>query len=133
MSDHNGSNWADLGGLDGVGVAARDGTGSDGLAIGLAAIPLVRLLRTMLFGIRESDALTFAATSLLLVAVALLANYMAARGRLGLSRYFRLGQIRLRMLRHRARPVPTFAAQLVHRHLGWVVQIMEGFIDAATS
>jgi hypothetical protein len=31
-----------------------------GLAIGVAAaIPLARLLRTMLFGIRESDALAF--------------------------------------------------------------------------
>ena len=41
-----------------------------GIAIGLAAaIPLARLLRTMLFGIRESDALTFAAASILLGAV----------------------------------------------------------------
>ena len=51
-----------------------------GIAIGLAAaIPLARLLRTMLFGVRESDALTFAAASILLGAVALLASYLPAR------------------------------------------------------
>jgi ABC-type antimicrobial peptide transport system permease subunit len=51
-----------------------------GIAIGLAAaIPLARLLRTMLFGIRESDALTFAAASILLGAIALLASYLPAR------------------------------------------------------
>jgi ABC-type antimicrobial peptide transport system permease subunit len=51
-----------------------------GIAIGLAAaIPLARLLRTMLFGVGESDALTFAAASILLGAVALLASYLPAR------------------------------------------------------
>jgi ABC-type antimicrobial peptide transport system permease subunit len=51
-----------------------------GIAIGLAAaVPLARFLRTMLFGVRESDALTFAAASLLLGAVALLAGYLPAR------------------------------------------------------
>jgi len=51
-----------------------------GIAIGLAAaIPLARPLRTMLFGVRESDALTFAAASIVLGAVALLASYLPAR------------------------------------------------------
>ena len=51
-----------------------------GIAAGLAAaIPLTRLLRTMLFGVQESDALTFAAASILLGAVALLASYLPAR------------------------------------------------------
>jgi putative ABC transport system permease protein len=36
-------------------------------------------LRTMLFGVGESDALTFAAASILLAAVALLASYLPAR------------------------------------------------------
>jgi ABC-type antimicrobial peptide transport system permease subunit len=51
-----------------------------GIAIGLAAaIPLARVLRTMLFGVGVSDALTFAAASILLGAVALLASYLPAR------------------------------------------------------
>jgi predicted permease len=51
-----------------------------GVSVGLAAaIPLTRLLRGMLFGVRESDALTFAAASALLVAIALLASYLPAR------------------------------------------------------
>ena len=51
-----------------------------GIASGVAAaIPLARLLRGMLFGVRESDALTFAAASIALAAVALLASYLPAR------------------------------------------------------
>ena len=51
-----------------------------GIAVGLAAaIPLTRLLRSMLFGVRESDALTFAAASIALAAVALVASYLPAR------------------------------------------------------
>ena len=51
-----------------------------GIALGVAAaIPLARLLRGMLFGVRESDALTFAAASIALAAVALLASYLPAR------------------------------------------------------
>ncbi len=51
-----------------------------GIALGVAAaIPLARLLRGMLFGVRESDILTFAAASLALAAVALLASYLPAR------------------------------------------------------
>jgi ABC-type antimicrobial peptide transport system permease subunit len=51
-----------------------------GIAVGLAsAIPLTRLLRNMLFGVRESDALTFAAASSALAAVALVASYLPAR------------------------------------------------------
>jgi predicted permease len=51
-----------------------------GIGIGLAAaIPLTRLLKTMLFGVRERDALTFAAASIILGAVALVASYLPAR------------------------------------------------------
>jgi ABC-type antimicrobial peptide transport system permease subunit len=51
-----------------------------GIGVGLAAaIPLTRLLKTMLFGVRETDALTFAAASIILGAVALVASYLPAR------------------------------------------------------
>ena len=51
-----------------------------GIALGVAAaIPLARLLRGMLFGVRESDTLTFAAASVALAAVALVASYLPAR------------------------------------------------------
>jgi predicted permease len=51
-----------------------------GIAAGLAAaIPLARLLRTMLFEVRESDSLTFAAASIALAGIALLASYLPAR------------------------------------------------------
>jgi predicted permease len=51
-----------------------------GVSVGLAAaIPLTRLLRGMLFGVRESDAVTFAVASAVLVAIALLASYLPAR------------------------------------------------------
>jgi predicted permease len=51
-----------------------------GIALGVAAaIPLARLLRGMLFGVRESDTLTFAVASIALAAVALLASYLPAR------------------------------------------------------
>jgi predicted permease len=51
-----------------------------GIVAGLAAaIPLARLLRSMLFEVRESDALTFAAASIALAGIALLASYLPAR------------------------------------------------------
>jgi predicted permease len=51
-----------------------------GLAIGLAlSLALTRFLRTILFGVGATDAITFAAVALLLSAVALLACYIPAR------------------------------------------------------
>ena len=51
-----------------------------GLVLGLAAaVPLARLLRSMLFGVRESDMLTFATASIVLAAIAMLASYLPAR------------------------------------------------------
>ena len=51
-----------------------------GVAIGLAAaFPLTRLIRSLLFGVEAFDPITFAAISLLLVIIALLASYFPAR------------------------------------------------------
>jgi putative ABC transport system permease protein len=51
-----------------------------GLAIGLAgAFAATRLLSSMLFGVRSTDAFTFAAVSLIFFGVALLASYLPAR------------------------------------------------------
>jgi putative ABC transport system permease protein len=51
-----------------------------GVAGGLAgARALTRFMRNLLFGIHASDPLTFAAVSLLLTTVALLASYVPAR------------------------------------------------------
>jgi putative ABC transport system permease protein len=47
-----------------------------GIAIALA---VTRYLRTLLYGVRTSDPLTFAAVALLLLTVALLACYLPAR------------------------------------------------------
>ncbi len=53
---------------------------SVGLVIGLlSAFVLTRLLRTLLFGVSETDPLTFVVISILLTAVALLACYIPAR------------------------------------------------------
>jgi putative ABC transport system permease protein len=51
-----------------------------GIASGLAAaLATTRLMTSFLFGVRATDPLTFAAVSVLLVAVALLACYIPAR------------------------------------------------------
>ncbi len=51
-----------------------------GTAIGFAAaVLLTRLLRSILFGVRPTDPLTFAGVALLLTATALLASYIPAR------------------------------------------------------
>ena len=51
-----------------------------GVAIGLAgAFLLTRLMRTLLFGVKTTDPLTFVAISLLLTLIALLASYIPAR------------------------------------------------------
>jgi ABC-type antimicrobial peptide transport system permease subunit len=51
-----------------------------GLAIGIAgAVVLTRVLTTMLFGVQPTDALTFAAVSMVLVAVAAAACLVPAR------------------------------------------------------
>jgi predicted permease len=51
-----------------------------GIAIGLAAaFGLMRLMASLLYGVRASDPLTFVAVSLLLAGVALLASYIPAR------------------------------------------------------
>lgn len=51
-----------------------------GLGIGLAgAWAATRLLASMLYGVRSTDALTFTAASLILLGVALLASYLPAR------------------------------------------------------
>jgi predicted permease len=51
-----------------------------GVALGImAALPLMRLLSSMLFGTTAADPLTFASVALLLIGVALLACYVPAR------------------------------------------------------
>ena len=51
-----------------------------GVAIGIAgALALTRLLRTLLFGVTPTDAVTFIAVSVTLLFVALLACYIPAR------------------------------------------------------
>jgi predicted permease len=51
-----------------------------GAAIGVAgALTLSRVMRSMLFGVQGSDPLTFAAVSLMLAAIALVATYLPAR------------------------------------------------------
>ena len=51
-----------------------------GLALGLAgALAGTRLLSSLIYGVRTTDAIAFAAASLLLAAVALLASYLPAR------------------------------------------------------
>jgi putative ABC transport system permease protein len=64
-----------------VGLIVRQGMAvtAAGLVLGLAgALALSRLLRSLLFGVTTTDAVTFVAVPLLLVAVALLASYLPA-------------------------------------------------------
>jgi putative ABC transport system permease protein len=51
-----------------------------GIAIGLAgAFAVTRLMRTLLFGVTATDATTFAAVSILIIVVAVVACYIPAR------------------------------------------------------
>jgi predicted permease len=51
-----------------------------GLAVGLAAaLAATRLLSSLLYGVRPTDAVTFAAVSFILLVVALIASYLPAR------------------------------------------------------
>jgi predicted lysophospholipase L1 biosynthesis ABC-type transport system permease subunit len=51
-----------------------------GLAIGIAgALGATRLLSSLLYGVRPTDVITFAAVSLILLVVALIASYLPAR------------------------------------------------------
>ncbi len=62
-----------------------------GLAVGAgAALALARLLRRFLFGVSETDPLTFAAAALLFLLVAFLASYLPARRALRVDPMFEL-------------------------------------------
>ena len=51
-----------------------------GLAVGIAgALGATRLLSSLLYGVRPTDAITFAAVSLILLVIALIASYLPAR------------------------------------------------------
>ena len=51
-----------------------------GVAIGVvAAVGLTRLIESQLYGVTPTDPVTFAAVSVMLIAVALLARYIPAR------------------------------------------------------
>jgi putative ABC transport system permease protein len=51
-----------------------------GLAVGIAgALIATRLLASMLYGVRTTDAITFGAVSLILIVVGLVASYLPAR------------------------------------------------------
>jgi ABC-type antimicrobial peptide transport system permease subunit len=71
---------ASSGGILGWVLKRAMGMAAAGIAIGMAAaFPLARLLRSLLFGVREGDVLTFAAASVVLGAIALAASYVPAR------------------------------------------------------
>ncbi len=68
--------------LDVLRLVLRDGARMTmvGAAIGLvAALALTRLMASMLFGVRPTDPVTFAAVAVLLCSIALLASYIPAR------------------------------------------------------
>jgi putative ABC transport system permease protein len=57
-----------------------------GIAVGLVlSFALTRLMSTMLFGVHPTDAYTFAAISILLAAVALVASYLPSRRAMALN------------------------------------------------
>ena len=57
-----------------------------GLAVGLAAaLAATRLLSSLLYGVRPTDAVTFAAVSFILLAVTLIASYLPARRATGID------------------------------------------------
>jgi putative ABC transport system permease protein len=63
-------------------LVVRQGMALAGIGVGLglvAALALTRAMTTLLFGVKPSDPLTFAAVALLLAAVALVACYIPAR------------------------------------------------------
>jgi putative ABC transport system permease protein len=68
-------------GRDIVGLVVREGLALAGLGVilGVAlALPLTRVLRTLLFGVTETDPMTFVVVSLLLAVAALAACYVPA-------------------------------------------------------
>jgi putative ABC transport system permease protein len=50
-----------------------------GAGAGAAALPLTRLMSSVLYGVRPTDPATYAGVALLLLAIALLASYLPAR------------------------------------------------------
>jgi putative ABC transport system permease protein len=66
---------------DVLGLVVRQGAAMTAAGLGLgviAAIPLVRLVRSMLFGVEPLDLTMFAAATMLLIAVAMLATFIPA-------------------------------------------------------
>jgi ABC-type antimicrobial peptide transport system permease subunit len=65
-----------------VSLILRQGMGMTGIGVGLglaAAFAITRLFKTLLVGVSATDGVSFAATTALLVLVALAATYLPAR------------------------------------------------------